>query len=144
MKNTKVKDIMTASPILVSPNSTLEQAAFRMKDYDCGMLPVGTAGHLEGVITDRDIVLRAVAEGKDITIETVKNYMSHDIFACSEEDVFEDAIEKMQLHQVSRLIVKDKNGQASGILSFGGILRKSGDVAKIATIVKRAVGSKDY
>jgi CBS domain-containing protein len=144
MKNTKVKDIMTASPILVSPNSTLEQAAFRMKDYDCGMLPVGTAGHLEGVITDRDIVLRAVAEGKDITIETVKNYMSHDIFACSEEDIFEDAIEKMQLHQVSRLIVKDKKGKASGILSFGGILRKSGDVSKIATIVKRAVGSKDY
>lgn len=144
MKNTKVKDIMTSSPILVSPNETLEQAAFRMKDFDCGMLPVGTAGKLQGVITDRDIVLRAVAEGKDITKEKVKDYMSKEVFSCNEGDVFEDAIEKMQEHQVSRLIVKNAGGAASGILSFGGILRKSGDISKIAAIVKRAVGSKDY
>ena len=65
MKDIKVKDVMTVNPVLIDPNSTLQEAAELMKFIECGMLPVGTKNELEGVITDRDIVIRAIATGKN-------------------------------------------------------------------------------
>ncbi len=142
MKNVYVRDLMTENPVLVSPEATLQQAAIAMRGIDCGILPVGTDDGLNGMITDRDIVIRAVSEGKDITKEQVKDYMTPHHYGCNENDTLEDAAEKMRSHKVSRLVVRNKSGKIVGILSFGGILRKNAAADDIANVVRHATGTR--
>lgn len=139
MKNTKAMELMTKSPVLISPDATLKEAAEHMRDVECGVLPVGTAENLEGMITDRDIVIRAVAKGKDVEKEKVKDYMTEEVYACNEQDTLEQAAEKMCEHQVSRLIVRDKDDKVSGILSFGCMLRKNGNTEEVSKVVECAI-----
>ena len=96
MHNLKVKDFMTIDPIIIDPETSLQQAAETMKDIDCGMLPVGSKDRLRGVITDRDITLRAVCEGKHPMVEMVRDYMTSEVYACNEEDFLEDGVENYQ------------------------------------------------
>lgn len=138
MQNTKVKALMTEHPVLIKPDITLDEAARKMKDVDCGVLPVGTKDKLQGIITDRDIVIRALAKGKDPAKEKVKDYMTAKVYACNEDDFLEDAADKMRDHKVSRLVVKNHEGKVTGILSFGGILRKNADADEVANVVKHA------
>lgn len=142
MHNTKVKDIMTANPVIIAPGTTLLEAAKKMKEIECGILPVGTNDKIVGMITDRDIVIRALAEEKDPAKEKVENHMTETAYACNEEDFLEDAADKMRTHKVSRLVVKNKQGQVTGILSFGGILRKHASSEEIANIIKHAINRK--
>lgn len=141
MKTTKVKELMTNHPFLISPSATLKNASVLMRDINCGILPVGDASGLKGVITDRDIVIRAAAEGKNLKEERVQDYMTPHAYACNEEDFLEDAADKMREHKVSRLLVKNKAGNVTGILSFGGILRREADAVEIAAVVKHATGT---
>lgn len=141
MRNMKVKDMMTSGAVIISPRATLKEAAMRMKEIDCGFLPVGTAEEVVGVITDRDIVTRAVAKGKDMVEETVSDYMTIHVFGCNENDTLEDAAAKMKTHKVSRLVVKNNKGTVKGVLSFGGILRKQADAEEISNIVKHTIGT---
>jgi len=133
-----VKDLMTADPVIVEPGATLQEAAEKMKDNDCGVLPVGMDNHIKGIITDRDIVIRAIAQGKDPGAEKVSAYMTHHIFACNEEDTLSDAAQKMREHKVSRLLVRNRAGKITGILSFGGILRQHAGAADVVGVVERA------
>jgi len=139
---TKVKDLMTCDPIIVSSNCTLKDAAQEMGTADCGVLPVGSWDKLEGIITDRDIVIRAVAKGKDINTMKVKDCMTSDIFYCNMEDTIEQAAKKMKENNVSRLVVKDNKGKACGIITFGCLLRKSESKEEIGKVVECAVGKK--
>lgn len=137
---TKVKELMTAHPEMISPNATLRQAAEKMEAVSCGALPVGTENKLKGIITDRDIVIRALAQGKNPMTEKVSSYMTEQVFGCNENDTLEDAAEKMQQHKVSRLVVRNREGKVTGILSFGGILRSDANPKEIASVVKHACG----
>jgi len=137
---TKVKELMTPHPLLISPGATLEQAAKKMETINCGALPVGTENHLSGMITDRDIVVRALAHGKNPATEKVSSCMTEDIYGCNENDSLEEAAEVMHKYKVSRLIVKDKQGKVSGILSFGNLLRNEADPKEIADVVKHCSG----
>jgi CBS domain-containing protein len=136
---TKAKDLMTPNPVMISPSATLQQAAKKMEAVQCGALPVGSENKLKGIITDRDIVLRAIAKGKDAAHEKVSDYMTAGVFTCNENDSLEDASEIMHAHRVSRLVVKDGEGKISGIISFGSILRNEASAIEIANIVKHAV-----
>lgn len=137
---TKVKEMMTPNPEMIGPGATLQQAAKKMEAVNCGALPVGTENKLKGIITDRDIVIRAIAHGKNPATEKVGDYMSEQVYACNENDTLEDAAEKMQQHKVSRLIVKNKTGKVTGILSFGGLLRNEANPKEIASVVKHCCG----
>ena len=137
---TQVKELMTSHPEMISPAATLDQAAKKMKAVKCGALPVGTENKLKGIITDRDIVIRALAEGKNPATEKVGDYMSDPVFACNEKDTLEDAAEKMQQHKVSRLVVRNHEGKVTGILSFGSILKNDANPKEVASIVKHACG----
>ena len=140
--NTQVKDLMKKNPVLISPHSTLQDAAKKMRDIECGILPVGNEDHPEGVITDRDIVTRAVSRGKNIAKELVKDYMTPEIFSCHETDTLEKAVDKMRTHKVNRILVRDTAGKLTGILSFGRILKRNKDNAEIANVVKHAMGAQ--
>lgn len=139
MRNTKVKELMTPRPAIVDPSATLYEAAEIMKNINCGILPVGTEDKVEGMITDRDIVIRAISDGKNPLMEKVRAYMTKNVFGCNEDDFLEDAAEKMHNNNVSRLIVRDHDGNMTGILSFGSILRRTADVHEIVNVVKHAV-----
>lgn len=138
MRNMKVKDLMTTRPMFIKPDDTLQKAAMQMANMDCGFLPVTAMGDVIGIITDRDIVIRAIAKGLDPKKEKVLNYMTHESYGCNEDDYLEDAAEKMRQHKVSRLTVRDHRGQVVGVLSFGGLLRKNASSKDIANIVKHA------
>ncbi len=141
MKNTKVKDLMTQHPVFISADATLQEAAEKMKTVDCGVLPVGTPKQIEGVITDRDLVIRAMSRGKDPSKEKVSSYITKHVYACNEDDFLEDAADKMLDHKISRLVVRNKQGQVTGVLSFGGILRRNANADEVANVVKHAVGT---
>lgn len=137
MSMAKVKDFMTLDIEMIDPEATLEQAAIAMKRVDCGILPVGSNGKIEGVITDRDIVVRALAsEGEFKKSASVKSFMTCHAYACNENDSLEDAIEKMRDHKVGRLLVRDNHANVVGILSFGGLLRRQADPTEVSNIIK--------
>ncbi len=138
---TKVKSFMQPHPHTVSPDCTLREAAAQMKALDCGILPVGNEQQPEGVITDRDIVTRAVAEGKDINVEKVRDFMTAIIHSCNAEETIEEAADKMREYQVSRLLVEE-DGEVCGIITFGSMLRKSENKEETANVVEHAVKSK--
>lgn len=139
---TQVKDLMTENPVLVSPTTTLKETAQKMKSVDCGVLPVGSWEKLEGMITDRDIVIRAVAEGVDTGTAQVRDYMTTEVCYCNETDTLAEAAHQMRRNDVSRLVVKDDSGTPCGIITFGCILRKHDNLAEIGKVVECAVGKK--
>ncbi len=140
MTATKVKDLMAANPALIAPDATLQEAARKMQELDCGFLPVGSAGKAEGILTDRDIIIRAVAEGKNPAQEKVRDYMTKEVCACEEGDTLEDAAEIMNENSVSRLVVRDGSGKISGVLTFGRIIRSNDNREETSTVVDCATG----
>jgi len=142
MQDTKVREMMKQEPVMVSPNATLQEAARQMGNNECGILPVGTSDEIEGIITDRDIIVRAVAEGKNPATEKVRDYMTPEVCFCNDSDTVRQAAEAMHDNSVGRLVVKDENGTACGILTFGSILRKENDQAEVSEIVACATGRK--
>jgi len=140
MQNTKVQDLMTRHPTLISPDATLQEAAMKMEKVDCGVLPVGKENKLEGMITDRDIVIRAISRGKNPIHEKVKNYMSKQVHSCKETNTLKEAADQMNKHKVNRLIVKDDGGRTTGILSFGCMLRENVSADEIIDVIEHARG----
>ena len=142
MKNTRVKELMTKKPTFIEPDATLQEAAELMRDIDCGALPVGDDDTVKGIITDRDMIIRAVAKGKDMETERVADYMTEKVFFCEEQDTLEQAADLMREHQVSRLLVKGQSGEITGYLSFGCIMRRNRNMEEISHVVEHALGKK--
>ena len=140
MESKQVKELMETDLELISPDATLEEAARRMKDCGCGFLPVGTDNAPEGIITDRDIVVRAIAEGKDCSQEKVRDCMTDEVCACRETDTLEDAAKAMSENNVSRLVVKDNSDRICGVLTFGRIIRSNDNKQETSEVVEKATG----
>src|SRR3954467_9998326 len=104
-----IKDIMTPKPECVSPDTTLQEAARKMRDLDVGPLPVcGDDDRLAGMITDRDITIRAVAEGKDPKTATVREAMTEEVVYGFEDQDLDDAARVMEQKQIRRLTVLNR------------------------------------
>lgn len=140
MRTKLVKDLMETNVELISPDSTLQQAAQKMREIDCGFLPVGTNGFTEGVITDRDIIIRAISEGKDPTQEKVRDYMTTDVCACDETDMLEQAAQLMGDNSVGRLVVQRDGTRLCGVLTFGRMLRSEESGFEQNSLIDRAIG----
>jgi predicted transcriptional regulator len=139
METVCVKDLMWKDQKLVSPNMTLAEAAKKMMQDNCGVLAVGTGDQVTGVITDRDIIVRAIAIGKNPETERVANYMTDErIHTCKEGDSIRDAAEKMKTNTVCRLMVMDDTNRFSGILSFNHILLSKAKPDEVAGVVMHA------
>lgn len=118
----KVDEIMTRDVEVANPGDTLQTAARLMADIDAGALPVGENDRLVGVITDRDITVRGVAEGLDPTQATVRDVMTEEIRYCFEDDPVERVSNKMSEWQVRRLPVLNQDKRLVGIVSLGDIV----------------------
>ena len=117
----KVKQIMSRQVECVMRDSTLEEAARKMKELDVGALPVVDRGKPAGVVTDRDLVLCGIAEGKDPAKTSVAEVMSQDIHWCDAEDELEEAGSVMSDKGVRRVLVRNGERKLAGILSLGDI-----------------------
>lgn len=125
----KVREIMSPDVRIASPKDTLQQAAQMMEEIDCGGLPVGDGDHLVGMVTDRDITLRAVARGKAPDRCTVEEVMSPDIKYIYEDETLEDASRNMSELQIRRLPVLNRKKRLVGILSLGDLALNAKDNA---------------
>lgn len=142
MANKKVKELMETDLERISPEATLEEAARKMKECGCGFLPVGEEDSAEGIITDRDIVIRAVAEGKDPTRVTVRECMTGEVCVCKETDTLEEAAKIMSENNISRLVVKNDSENICGVLTFGRIIRTNDNPQETSAVVECATGKK--
>jgi CBS domain-containing protein len=122
----QVKDVMTRGVECVSPDATLQEAARKMRDLDVGPLPVCDNDRLAGMLTDRDIVVRAVAEGRDPRSAKVREAMTEGIDYCFEDDDLEQAARLMRQRQVRRLVVLNRDKRLVGIVSLGDLAVETG------------------
>ncbi len=116
----RIADAMTRDVQLVNPAQSIVEAAQMMADCDCGSLPVAENDKLVGMITDRDIVVRALARGKSPDTK-IKEVMSTEIKYCFEEDDLNNVARNMGDLQIRRLPVVDKDKNLVGIVSLGDI-----------------------
>lgn len=117
----KIRDAMTANVITVEEETPLIEAARATKDNDIGALPVFKGEECTGIITDRDIVIRAIAEGRDPYTTTVHDAMTSDcVFAFEDQDL-EEAVRIMDEKQIRRLLITDSDEQLVGILTLQNI-----------------------
>src|SRR5690242_9860102 len=129
----QLKDIMTPKPECIGPDATLQDAARRMRDLDVGPLPVcGENDRLVGMITDRDIVVRAVAEGQDARTARVRDAMSEGITYCFEDDDVNEAARLMREKQIRRLVVLNRDKRLAGIVSLGDLAVETGGDRQVA------------
>jgi CBS domain-containing protein len=117
----KVKDVMHRGAEWVSPDTALSDVAQRMRDLDIGAIPIGENDRLIGMVTDRDIACRAVANGQDMARLTARDVMSKGIFYCNDTEDLEDALRIMEQRQVRRLPVINDKKRMVGMLSIGDI-----------------------
>jgi len=134
----KVREIMNQSPFCIEQNATVLEAAQKMDRAECGILPVGQPDHIVGVITDRDIVIRAVTNEKDPHTTTVQEIMTTNLCKCKEEDNLKEAAHKMGQNHAGRILVFNENKELTGILTFGHILRNLQNKSELNKIVEEA------
>lgn len=118
----KVRDVMTRDVEVARPDDTIQQVARRMSELDTGVMPVCDGRKVQGVITDRDIVLRIVAEAGDINAP-VSQYMTEGVEYAFDDDALDKVTERMGDQQIRRMIVVDRNKDLVGIVSIGDIAR---------------------
>jgi CBS domain-containing protein len=128
----QIQEIMSHDVELIDPNSTIRDAACKLRAEDIGALPVGENDRLIGMITDRDIVLRCVADDKLPSQCLVRDTMSKKICYCFEDDDLDEAAQMMADHQVRRLPVLNRNKRLVGMISLADISRCDPHIVKTA------------
>jgi CBS domain-containing protein len=132
----QIKDIMTQGVETVSPDATIADAADTMRNLDIGALPVCDGVRLVGILTDRDMIIRAVAEGRDPKTTRVSSCMTRDVLYCFEDENTEDAEKLMQEKQIRRLPILDRDKQLVGIIALADVATKTDDAAETARTVR--------
>jgi len=136
----KIQDIMTKDPSCVTADASVREAAEVMKREDVGIVPVveGKSNRqLVGVVTDRDIAIRCIADGKDGTC-SVRDVMSTDDLAtCNENDDVDNLMDAMRTEKVRRIPIVDERGSLVGIVSQADVLRKTKDTNRAGETVEQ-------
>ena len=117
----KVRDAMHKSAEWVEATTPIQTIAMKMRDLDVGAIPIGENDRLIGMVTDRDIAIRAVADGRDVSTLTAREVMSKGIVYCRDNEDVEDAVRIMEQKQIRRLPVLDEKKRLVGMLSLGDV-----------------------
>ncbi|MFL6798711.1 MAG: CBS domain-containing protein [Xanthobacteraceae bacterium] len=120
----RVRDVMSTYVEFVEPESTIKAAAELMGELDVGALPAGSPEHLEGVLTDRDILYRVVARGLDPSRVRVRDVLSRPVAACTEDNSVQEAMDAMAANQIRRMPVHDATGRVTGWVTLADLSRK--------------------
>jgi CBS domain-containing protein len=137
--NMKVKDVMHKGTLCVEVGTSVKEIAKRMRESDVGALPVKADGRIVGIVTDRDIACRALADSGDPKQMTAKDVMSKRVVSCSPEDDIAKAIKVMERKRIRRLPVTNSHKAIVGMLSLGDISHKASK--NLSAEVLRAVSA---
>jgi CBS domain-containing protein len=129
-----IRDIMTSNPRTIEPSTPIFEAARIMRDEDIGSLPITEGNQLWGTITDRDITIRAIAEGRDPTGTTVKEIASRDLVTVDPQQNLDEALRLMAQHQVRRLPVVEEDGRLIGIVAQADVAQVGDDARTGETV----------
>jgi CBS domain-containing protein len=135
MHHKHVKDVMTANPRTIAPSTSIQEAAKLMRDDDVGSLPIVENDKLVGILTDRDIVIRAVAEGRFDA--TAGELASRELVTVDPEQPLEEAARLMAQHQVRRLPVTEEDGRLVGMLAQADVATHGGEDARTGQMVEQ-------
>ena len=125
IKTMKLKDIMTQKIEFIGPDAFLQEAAEKMAKFNVGVLPVCDEGHLPfGILTDRDIIVRAMAKNLDLKQTRVRDIMTPEVTTCQADTKIKDAAKLMEEKQLRRLLIVDpeQGGKIIGICSLGDLV----------------------
>jgi CBS domain-containing protein len=131
----RIRDLMTKSPRSLESGSTVMEAARLMRDEDAGLIPVVEGEKLVGTVTDRDIAIRVVAEGKSPESITVGEIASRELVTIDPQQDLDEALRLMARHQIRRLPVVEEDGKLVGIVAQADIARNASD-AKTGDLVE--------
>jgi len=138
VKPERCRDIMTKDPVFCQASDGVAVAAMLMKRHNIGALPVIGNLHgrkLVGIVTDRDIAMRVIAEDHDPHATTVDRIMSHPVTSCSPDDPYQKALDLMEQHQVKRIPAVDRLGRVVGMISEADVALRVHDAQKTAEVV---------
>jgi CBS domain-containing protein len=130
-----IRDLMTENPCSVNADKSVAYAAKMMRDEDVGLAPIVEGDKLIGTVTDRDIAIRVVAEGKDPDQTTVREVASTNVVTIDPQQDFDEALRLMAKHQVRRLPVVEEDGRLVGIVAQADVARE-GDAKKTGQVVQ--------
>jgi CBS domain-containing protein len=117
----KLKEIMTRDVEVIHPDDSLQTAAQKMRDRDIGFLPVCDDDRLIGVVSDRDIIVRVIAEGRDPKVMMGRNLVTAPVIYCFEDQDVEEAARIMQENQIRRLVILNRDKRLVGVVSLGDL-----------------------
>jgi CBS domain-containing protein len=132
----QIAKIMTRDPEVVRSDGFLKDAALRMQQLDVGMLPIIDGNQLVGVLTDRDITVRATAKGRDPTTTQVREVMTPQVVYCFEDQEVSEAAKLMQERQIRRLPILNQKNRLVGIVSLGDVAVHSGAEKVVSETIK--------
>lgn len=126
----QIRDLMTTNPACCTPDTPLEEVAGMMLDSDCGMIPIVAGADTNrpiGTVTDRDIVVRAIAAGENPLDLNANDVMTGNPITIDQNASHQEAMNLMENHQLRRLLVIDDNGECIGVLSQGDLATKTSE-----------------
>ena len=132
----KVRDVMTSSPSTITPSTPIIEAARLMRDEDVGPVPIVEGDRVVGILTDRDIVVRVVVEGKDPQSTTAGEVASKQLVTIDPDQTLDEAARLMAKHQVRRLPVCEEDGRLAGIVAQADVAR-AGQDAQTGEVVQQ-------
>jgi CBS domain-containing protein len=130
-----IRDLMTANPCSIDADKPVAYAAQMMRDEDVGLAPIVEGDKLIGTVTDRDIAVRVVAEGKDPSQTTVREIASTNLVTIDPQQELDEALRLMAKHQVRRLPVVEEDGRLIGVVAQADVARQ-GDEAQTGQVVQ--------
>jgi CBS domain-containing protein len=132
----RIAEIMTRDPEVVPSDVFLKDAALRMQQLDVGTLPIRDGDRLVGMLTDRDITVRATAQGRDPTKTQVRDVMTPEVVYCFEDQEVSEATKLMQEKQIRRLPILNQEKRLVGIVSLGDVAVHSGAEKVVSETIK--------
>jgi CBS domain-containing protein len=132
----KLKDIMAQSVETVGPDITLKECAEKMRRRNVGVLPVVEGKKPIGIITDRDITLRAVAEGADVNKTKAREVMTREPYFVYEDQTINEACDLMEKNKIRRLIVLHREGALAGVLTLNDVTVKAKETKRSAQVLR--------
>jgi CBS domain-containing protein len=132
----QAKKIMTPDVECISPDVRIQDVAKKMKSGDVGFLPVCESDRLVGTVTDRDIVLRVIAEGRDISHCTARDVMTNDVFWCYEDQTADEIGDYMAEKEIRRVLILNRDKRLVGVISIGDLAQARGEQEKAGETIK--------
>ncbi len=133
----QVREVMTTNVAYVDPDMSLKDAAVRMRDIDTGFLPVGENDRLVGTITDRDMAVRAIAEGFDPVSHKVREAMSAHVVYCYEDQDVKEVLKVMEEKQIRRIPILNRDKRMVGVLSIADAAARAHEDEEVGEALER-------